>query len=430
VIDPNEALARTALLTGDIYPTLTTEQVVAGLTTTSVMLRADLESCLTPAGQTAIITAAILANQLGARVSIDLPDAPVLDNQPPLQAGGSLSSRLEEHLSRLITPPGPLERPADIELRFGRVAAAETAGVSMRLTGNAWGYRCEIASELFPASWEGEAPFGGILAGGAAAAEVYRASMRRLGKRYDVTPTREHRLEPQGSSVRLSPIPLTVGLGRVDVISAGAIVQGALFALGRLPRLAGDIRAIEHDTFTVSNLNRYPLATARDIGLPKIEIAPRAATERMRVHGVQRLFDEAAARDLRPLADRVLVGVDRISARWQAQRHAPGWVWVAGTSHFGGYVWTHPPDEPCAGCANPTDDDADNADPIPTISFVSTVTGALLTHEFLAAITGNQSLRRARMVSPFNFSAPLSLHRMGIAPHPRCPVGCPASQAL
>jgi molybdopterin/thiamine biosynthesis adenylyltransferase len=429
MIDPREALARTALLTRDIYPTLTGEQILAGLTTTTVLLRADPESCSVPAGQTAIITAAILAAQLGARLSIDLPVAPVLEKQPPLRPPGMLASRIEQHLSRLITPPCALERPPDIELRFGQVAAKETAGVSIQLTGDGWGYRSEIATEPLIASWEGDAPFGGIMAGGAAAAEVYRTSLRRLGRHCNASATREHRLEPHGSSVSLSPIPLTVDIGRVDMISAGAIIQGALFALGRLPGVSGDIRVIEHDTFTVSNLNRYPLSTADDLDLPKIEIVSRLSTPQMTVHGVPQQFDDASANDLSPLSDRLLVGVDSISARWEAQRHAPGWVWVGGTSHFGGYVWTHPPDEPCAGCANPTDRDADAAADIPTISFVSTITGTLLAYEFLAAITGNQPPTRALQVSPFNLTAPMALLRTGIAPHADCRVGCRASRA-
>ena len=45
MIDFRDAMARTTLLTRDIYPTLTGEQIVAGLTTTAVLIRADLESC-------------------------------------------------------------------------------------------------------------------------------------------------------------------------------------------------------------------------------------------------------------------------------------------------------------------------------------------------------------------------------------------------
>jgi molybdopterin/thiamine biosynthesis adenylyltransferase len=430
MIDPREALDRTILLTQDIYPGLSAAQIVAGLTTTSVRLRSDPDSCSTAAGQTAVITTAILAGQLGVRVSLDLPDVPVLAHQPPLPAGGRLPAQLAEHLGQLITAPGPANGPVDIELLFGSATSRDIAALSMRLTGSDWQYQCRPDDGRGAATWRGEAPFGGVFAASAAAAEVYRTGLRKLSNQHSLTYDGEHDLRPRGSSVHLTPLPVTGDIGAVDVISAGAISQGALFALGRLPRLRGALRVIEHDSFALSNLNRYPLSTARDIGLAKSEIARRTHTEHATVRGVPNRFDDSTATALAPLADRVLVGVDRISARWDVQRHAPGWVWVGGTSHFGGYVWTHPPHEPCAGCANPTDTDPENEDPIPTISFVSTLTGAMLAYDFLAATTDHQSPQeRALTLSPFNLSAQHPLVRSGIAADPRCHLGCPASRA-
>src|SRR5947199_10054770 len=88
MIDINETLSRTALLTGvDFYPDLSASQIVAGLTATTVRLRADAANAASPSGQTAISTAAIAAAQAGARLLVDVPGVPVAGRQPPLEPG-------------------------------------------------------------------------------------------------------------------------------------------------------------------------------------------------------------------------------------------------------------------------------------------------------------------------------------------------------
>jgi molybdopterin/thiamine biosynthesis adenylyltransferase len=226
-------------------------------------------------------------------------------------------------------------------------------------------------------------------------------------------------------------VRLAVNVGSLDLISGGAINQGVLFALGRLPQLAGRCRVIEFDLLEASNLNRYPLATSADVGSPKAQLTTRAASDEFIITPTAARLDAATAATLAPFADRILVGVDRISIRWEAQRQAPDWVWVGGTSHLEGFIWTHPAGEACAGCANPTNHDDDNPDPIPTISFVSGLTGTLLAYEFLAATDGDQPPhQRALAIAPFNLSGGQPVHRDALRANAQCPVRCPASLAL
>ena len=268
MIDPHEALDRTVRLSGDIDPTLTARQIVSGLTMTNALMRADPTSCRSPAGQTAVITTAILTTQLGTRLQLELPDVPVLECQPPLPPGGSLPERLEKHLAKLITPPGPAQGPIDIELLLGDARSGRPTSLAVRLIGDGWGYNSTIDSSSGGTSWRGDEPLGGIMAAAAAAAEVYRASLRKLRDRYALTYRGAHHLRAHSSEVRVSPLSLPIDFGRVDMISAGAINQATLYTLARMPAAAGDVRVIEHDLFGVSNLNRYPLSCCDDLGVP------------------------------------------------------------------------------------------------------------------------------------------------------------------
>ena len=60
-------------------------------------------------------------------------------------------------------------------------------------------------------------------------------------------------------------------LGAFDVISGGAITNGTLYALSRLPDVKGVGRVVEPDVGETSNLNRYMLLRIEDIEKPKAE---------------------------------------------------------------------------------------------------------------------------------------------------------------
>lgn len=87
------------------------------------------------------------------------------------------------------------------------------------------------------------------------------------------------------------------------------------------------------------------------------------------------------------LAERVLVGVDDISARHDVQRAATGWLHVGGTTHFEVMSSVHQPDAPCVGCLHPPARFAQIGE-IPTISFVSELAGTLQAYSLLASTAG------------------------------------------
>jgi molybdopterin/thiamine biosynthesis adenylyltransferase len=213
----------------------------------------------------------------------------------------------------------------------------------------------------------------------------------------------------------------------VDVISAGAITNAALFALSRWTDIQGQLRVIDKDFGEESNLNRYAMLRRRDLGTAKAQVLARSSTGALTIEPVEERYTEEALLTIGDLASRVLVGVDHIPSRWLAARHAPGWICVAGTTHFEVVVSEHGPQGPCAGCLHPRDDPG-NAD-IPTVSFVSQLAGYLQAYRLIGNALG-VARSSPTLAAPFNLGAPRAMMSIGIAPRPDCPVGCPASQAF
>src|SRR5262249_46651047 len=109
--------------------------------------------------------------------------------------------------------------------------------------------------------------------------------------------------------------------------------------------------------------------TIDDINARKVDVIASRCTTRFEIEPVPLRFVSSAGANTQ-LAPRVIVGVDDIPSRWAVQREAPGWVGVAGTSHFSISSSSHGAGEPCSGCLHSLDD-PDGFNPIPTISFVS-----------------------------------------------------------
>jgi hypothetical protein len=65
--------------------------------------------------------------------------------------------------------------------------------------------------------------------------------------------------------------PMPDNLGAFDVISGGAITNGLLYALSRIPKVRGRARVIEPDITDPTNLNRYMLLLSDHVGHSKAE---------------------------------------------------------------------------------------------------------------------------------------------------------------
>jgi molybdopterin/thiamine biosynthesis adenylyltransferase len=434
-VDLHEALARTTLLVQrDIYPELSLPQIADGLAGVGVLISADAANLAASAAQTAVVGTAIALAQTGARVRLDLADVPLLGPQPPL-VGCELATALAAHLGRLpasqwrrhpAAPPDIVVVLGDTPLSVGGIAGPPP--IVLRTTGDGWS--TEVVASAAPLQrWRGEQPFGALLAACAVSAEVFRAAMRKLGAVHLQDPLPEHLLSPS-VAIRLGVTPLTSSPrpgAEVDVVSAGAITNGALFALHRVPGLAAVARIFDDDVVQLSNLNRYPLLALDEVGMRKVQALSDGAPAGWTIHPVADRLQASSVDRASPLAQNVLVGADDIPSRWLAQRHAPGWLCVAGTSHFEVLISEHEPGGPCAGCMHPRDEPDDG--PIPTVSFVSLLAGVLQAHRLLARLAGAPASPPI-VAWPLALDAEHAIHTLGQSARADCPIACPASRAL
>jgi hypothetical protein len=227
------------------------------------------------------------------------------------------------------------------------------------------------------------------------------------------------------------PLPASaVDLGSVDVISAGAISQAALYALTRVPRIEMYGRVFDDDVSAVSNLNRNMLMTVEDIEVCKVEVIAARCAPHFMIDPIPEQFPFFPDRNVQ-LASRVLVGVDDIPSRWAVQREAPMWVGVSGTSHFSMSSSSHRFEDPCSGCLHPVDD-PDGVDAIPTVSFVSFWAGLSLAVRLIRDAIRNPYLadRQHLWLTPLRLDQPHAAMWSPVAPRRDCPVQCAASRLL
>lgn len=424
------ALDRTVrLLGGDLLVDLSPQEIVTSLTTTRVLLGADRRNLEASAAQSALVATFCCLAELGFEVVLDIPDVPVAGSQPPLR-GERLRPALLDLGKDLITPPGSVTGTAPIaQVLMGDTSSALDGGPPiLRVGGDAFSARIEFGS-VNPPRLRGEVPFGAILAGAAAAAEVLRmrcadlaAAGTRMSPEFDLG-------RPRSVAIELPPVPLCerAFLGDFDVVSAGAITNAFFFALMRIAHVGGAARVFDHDRAEESNLNRYPLLRRFLLGQQKVDILADLATGNLRIVPVARMLDEEAIAEF-CLAERVIIGADHIPSRWVVQRHCRGWMCVGATTHFTAMVSEHNPQGPCAGCLHPRDDSEGPA-LLPTISFVSMLAGTLQAYRAYAHAVGVEP-QLPTLAAGFNLAAPTAVSAIGLAPAPRCPVGCQASRQL
>jgi hypothetical protein len=424
------ALARTALLLErDVFGSGADERVIIdGLRATTVRVVADRRNVAALAGQTALVTLFGQLAMMGLQIELDVPEIPLVVEQPPLR-GDQLLAGLLDYADDLM-PGGsssPTAPPA-VTFTLGDTPASVDA---VRVSGTGW--RADIGRRAANIAWRDDDQVGAMAAAAAAAADGLRAALPHIAQRLDHP-------APSAASWRLLPerhVTLDLSdyqtrgparLGHVDLISGGAITNAALYALLRMRRTTADLRIIEPELLHLSNLNRYALARRSWVGTAKTTMLTSYARDRMSITGVPIRFDRRAAQALAPIAEHVLVGVDHIPSRWLVQAAAPSsWIGIGASSHDFVLVSAHPIGAACAGCVHPKDDGADG--PIPTISFVSFWAGLIQALDLTSSSrTTAQPRTRSTQVWPLGLHNPRGLHRFTQAPAPNCPLRCPLSR--
>lgn len=421
------ALCRDSIIVGDNRPTA--DQLINAFSQTQVLLVADEANLSAASGQHALVSMFNLIARLGVSVRLAIPDLPVLGYQAPLY-GESLRTGLLD-LGRDLIPGcaaalGHRDNPADIAIVLGDSPWYGKAELAVRVIADDW------SAASFPADhhlsrFTAAFPIGGLVAAGVVAPEVFKFAMRRLGREL-AAPIGDIFLAPVGhATIRVAPLGTPAGpsvLGKIDVVSGGAIAQAALFTLLHLSEVTATVRVIEPEFIDLSNLNRYPLTRRSDQGVSKVTLLKRWSRPGFDIEGLPIRYGNETRDQVLPFAARVLVGTDDIPSRWAVQREWPSWLGLGATSHFLTVTSSHTPGQPCAGCMHPRDD-AD-VQMIPTVSFVSYWAGLLLAVRLLRDALGVALGDAEQHIScaPLRLDQPRAYWPGPIARRADCPVHC------
>lgn len=426
-----EELSRTVLLCRDYVADALSDEEICSCCRRHVLCVADERNLSSHSGQTALLTLVSLLNRMGLQVHLEIPEVGILLPQPPL-CGPFLRRALVESSETLVGGatvqvggsfgPELIFVLGDTDFEVGNV-------LSWRLYGGDWHGRLTRGEKV--QAWTAQWPVGGMVSAALAANEAFKFVMRCLPFRQrsdNVYFELSHSCVWDFGSV---PVPVDgVEIGGVDMISGGAILQAALYSLLRLPGLRMSGRVFDDDITGPSNLNRNMLTVAKDVGLAKVKVIARHCGPDLRVEPVAARFEGEFAESV-VLSGRVLVGVDDIPSRWVVQRHAPSWLAVSGTSHFGISSSAHNPTDPCSGCLHPIDDEA-GLRPIPTVSYVSFWAGlAMAVRLVREAIEHPYARSRQQLwLSPLRMEEPHATVWSPVAARRDCPVQCSASRSL
>ncbi len=422
-----DELDRTILLCRDhVRDDLSDAEICRQFQSLRVLCVSNRDNLSSHSGQTALVTLVSLLNRMGIQTELNIPDIPIISPQPPLSGSLSLLNTLVVSCERLITGATvsrQTDSHPDLIFALGDSETKKPADPCWRLHGDAWSGTLSM-EEMLPAhAWNADWPIGAMVSAAQAANEVFKFAMRRLplrneGDQVFFTLSRS-------CSWTFGPFPLPgqdVDLGMVDIISAGAISQAAMYALTRLPNVRMHGRIFDDDLTGASNLNRNMLTLRSDVGRAKALVVAERCNPNLGLEPIVARYTS------QKLAARVLVGVDDIPSRWEVQRHAPGWLAVSGTSHFNISSSSHAAGEACSGCLHPLDDPA--ANPIPTISFISFWAGLAMAVRLLREVAGIgcPQNRQHLWLTPLRMDLPYAAMWSAVPAVRCCPVKCSASQ--
>jgi hypothetical protein len=409
-----EALSRSLdLLAEVVAPALTradVDQALADARVRVIIEPGDLADATTQAA--AYVLCGLLARS-GISVEADFADVGLGIELPRLEGrwfGPAIARALP-----LMFPGSDLLRPAekaDFVLAFGRAPVPDAVQPVVRLSAEALVARG--GATLSPTSWRPANALVALAAAGLGASEIHKAILRRA------SPQHLDMLEPRVASFEVPfTLPERIGLGNVDVISAGAITQNLLLVLAALPEVEGELQIFDRDVVALSNANRCPFVFIDRLEGHKVARIAEALPRRLAVIPVPRHLDADTSARIAPGA-RILVGADDIGARHLAQRLKPSWLGIGATSHFLALVSDHRPGLACAGCLHPHL--GEDLEVIPTVSVVSFWAGYLLALRLLAHSVG-PGYPATRQVTNFWPLRPDALFEHPLAFNANCPIG-------
>jgi hypothetical protein len=427
-----EALSRTILLSRDwVAPRLTDAAISERLQNTVVRITADEQWVSAGVGQSVVVTLATLIARMGVQVELEIPEVRLLGSQRPVTGDHLISGLLD--LGDDLIPGTSIKRAStspDLRFVLGSASVDDFAVPTWRLTSTDWAARIQRISwhaDPCPHEVACAVPIGGMAAAALASAEVFKHVVNMLPP---ADPFFRKFLLPMTSAQwnfgDTPALPQSFDLGRLTIVSAGAITQSALFALFRLANVSADASLFENDLTALSNVNRNMLTRRSDVDYLKTSVAVANSPKAFRMLPVNRRF---TAEDEVHGSERALIGVDDIPSRWDVQRAQPRWLGIGATSHVEVSCSSHVDGQACAGCLHHTDEPNDA--PIPTVSFVSFWAGLCLAARLVRDVCGVPygADRQHLWLSPLRMDE-IRLAWSPVVPHLSCPVGCHSSRRV
>jgi len=421
-------LDRTIRLVRESVPDhLTDDEIIRHFQSFHVTCRADAANLSTQVGQTALITFISLVARMGVQIHLEVPEVRLAGRQPPLRNEFLVEGLVE--LGNDLIPGSSITRasasPSNMQFLFGDTPQVSGQTSGWRVFGHDWaGKICQ--THLVGNQWKADWPIGAMTAACLAAAEVYKGVVRHIGplqQQSYLFEAVQRAIWDWGSDC---PIDFDLGCGSVDLVSAGAINQAAMYALLRVPGLRLLPRIFDDDLVDGTTLNRGMLTRFSDIGRSKTDVIPsNIPSEPILVK-----LDRKSLLRYAPLAPSILVGVDDIPSRWEIQRATPDWLGVGGTSHYGTITSSHEAGQACAGCLH-WKDDSESPRFLPTVSFVSFWAGLALAVRFLRHTLKRPYPQQKQYLwlVPLKMDDPNAGWWSPVAPNKDCPVGCGAAKA-
>jgi len=437
-MNPSEALDRSIRLTRDLVAdSASNETILETLQKFRVRCYGDARNLSSHSGQTALITFVTLVARMGIQVDLAIPNIASVGQQYPVLGGTLVDGLLD--LGRDLVPGSYItagdQIPCDITIAVGNSPVTSAADGSLpgwRLVGHEW-YGELTRLDCTGSDWAHEWPLGAMISAALAATEVYKAAVRKLPLKDEiqvrlVEPAQKARVDFGVGAYLLSS---RCRVGKLDIISAGAITQAFLYTLLRLPNIRGSIRVFERERADLTNLNRYMLMRRSHVGWLKTEILRAALPRNFSLLTVPERFHPSTVEQYLPMAPNVVVGVDHIASRWLAQQYTHGRVAIGATSHFFSQTSSHEDGQACGGCLHPRDED-DDGSPLPTISFVSFWAGLALASRLVCQSIGKPygPERQDIEISTLRLDNPHGFLFRPVAARLNCPVGCLASKEL
>jgi molybdopterin/thiamine biosynthesis adenylyltransferase len=428
-----EQLDRTILLARDyVCPALSDNEIRQTFQLLRIRCVADRRNLSSHAGQTCLVTLVALLSRLGLQVTLSIPSISVLRRQPPFRGSCLLESLLASS-NQLITGATVEQHRAgdhsDMIFVLGDSPLENGASPTWRLTGGDWDGAVRPEPRRAGHAWSTGWPIGAMVSATLAAGEVFKCAMRRMALRNPEDCIFFFPSEACAWNFGAIPVPEAgLDLGTVDIISAGAITQAALFALLRVPNLTLNGRVFDEDATAATNANRNMLTLLSDVGKNKVQLVAQRCHPDFRLTPILQRFGTRTAETFQ-IASCVLLGVDDIPSRWEVQRRTRGVLLVSGTSHFSVSSSTHAPSEPCCGCLHPVDD-VGGPITIPTVSFVSFWAGLAMAVRLLRHALGAPYLRDRQhlWLTPLRMDEPYAAVWSPVATRIDCPVRCPSSR--